>query len=176
MNHPTKAAKSAPRAAQPPESPCCVCGGPANMHICGACAAVARPTIPAVPETPTVANTVVCRKRPRHRFDVDGEPFPWFLHEDGPRFSLVGTGLHLVHVRLIPILIGGGREDRFTHDCRSAAPVIAGVAFPWHIDERGLVYRASRNEVPTVELSFYAEHVDTDGQIGIDLNTLDIRD
>lgn len=179
MNHPVNTPETALRLTQPQDAPCCVCGGPAFMQICARCAIVAPPVNPGPLTAPELAHTVVYRhpcdcssaSRPlqhgehaEHRFDVDGQPFPWFIHEDGPRFTRAETGLFMVHVRFFPGLARGGHFGRFAHEHRKP-PVIAGVVFPWVLDTSGVIYRSGRDQVPTIELTFYAEQVDADCEI-----------
>lgn len=184
-DHPTEALKNAPRPTQRHDGlSCCVCGTPADSHldthICADCAAVTWPA-GATAITPHMAERVVYRhpcdcataSRPpgpgehaEHRFDVDGQEFPWYLHEEGPRFTQVDENLYMIHVRIFTGLVGG-RFGAFVHDYPKP-PIIAGITFPWLIDEYGITYRCSRTEAPTVELSFFARYVDADFQIGTD--------
>lgn len=92
-------------------------------------------------------------------FLVDGAPFPWPIAEDGPRARKVGDTLHLVEVEIFAV-------DSFSHADNPvmsggwSQPCISGIEFPWLISEDGLTYQASRFDVATVTLAFFADTVD----------------
>lgn len=101
-----------------------------------------------------------------HRFDVDGESFPWYIHEDGPSFTRLKDDLWRIDVRMY-----GHLQDGLFHDSNGgvvidAQPnlIISGREFPWAISGDGFTYHRSHKELASVRLGFFAEHVDTDGQ------------
>lgn len=119
-----------------------------------------------------------------HRFDVDGQPFPWHISEDGARFTRLLDDFYRVDVDILPILRAkpdnklptGGRlyrdartkeeaRSEEVRDSRDGGLFIAGVEFPWVIAEDGIAYTRSRTTVATITLSFFAESVDTDGEV-----------
>jgi hypothetical protein len=100
-----------------------------------------------------------------HRFDVDGQPFPWHITERGPAFSQLPNGLYVVRLEMFCIPKDASGLGSFAQ-VHGHAPVIGGLEFPWWITEAGLMYRASRKELATVQLGFFAESVDADCEIG----------
>lgn len=123
-----------------------------------------------------------------HRFDVDGEPFPWYISVEGPSFKRVGplvesisADLHptcyLVTVRIFCALAYtrvvdfGGKtvaeltSPEFSFATSQSGLVIAGKEFPWVISEEGVKYQHARREPASVTLSFFAQHVDADCEI-----------
>ncbi|MCV7174935.1 hypothetical protein [Mycolicibacterium sphagni] len=132
--------------------------------------------------SPIVARTVVYRhpcecasasrplaegEKPEHRFDVDGEPFPWYITEDGPRFTRLRDDMYLVHVRIIGILreSGEGFTGNIFQHTYPRRIELAGHPFPWVIHEDGITYRSARMEAAYVELAFLAESIDVDCEI-----------
>lgn len=89
-----------------------------------------------------------------HRFDVDGEPFPWYITEDGATFRQLCPNLYVVGVTVMVI-------GRFTHH-DTEQPQLDGVAFPWAL-HGPVTYTTDGTGISRLELGFLAEHVDTDG-------------
>lgn len=133
--------------------------------------------------TATVARTVVYRhtcdcantnrqlmpgEEPEHRFDVDGEPFPWYITEDGATFHRTENGLYLVAVRIIPVDPTTGEYVEFRHHVHNA-PQLGDRELPWLIT--GPITWQSDRGYGVLELTFLAEHVDTDGEISEELPT-----
>ena len=137
-------------------------------------------------DSPRIAKTVVYRhpcdcdhaSRPlepgehaEHRFDVDGQPFPWHIAEEGATFNQIAPGLVAVTVRLMPFVrstnellnvvlgtLDAQQPLAFQHVDGTIRP------FPWLTltDSFSVTYG---DFLPIVSLSFVAEHVDTDGEI-----------
>lgn len=99
-----------------------------------------------------------------HRFDVDGAIFPWYISEEGPRVTQL-DGMYTVEVTIFGVLRDDAGAPSVVSDTQYGALEICGLTFPWSITADGLTYRRSHTEVPTVHLSFFAEHVDTDGHV-----------
>jgi len=123
---------------------------------------------------PRFAKTVVAdikaatRKDPRAAFKVDGESFPWLLSEDGPTARKIHD-IYLVSVKILVVsLKDEDLPETFHHEWKNpeqnigwGQPVIQGIVFPWTITHDGLTYRsAGCKDIPTVELEFFAEHVE----------------
>lgn len=124
---------------------------------------------------PTIAKTVVADINAgtdadwRAAFKVDGESFPWLLSEEGPTARKVSDDLYLVRVTILVVsLAGEGMPETFVHEWENAdlnigwgQPTIQGIKFPWLISEDGILYRSpGSTDIPTVELEFFAEHVE----------------
>lgn len=145
---------------------------------------------------PTIAKTVVWRhpcdcdtasrpladgEKPEHRFDVDGQPFPWILPEDhGVAFTRLTDKLWRIDLTFWAIAVDGRDEEQrapkprfpsqddvaFTQQFAGyLQPVIAGIEFPWHISSDGVTFQSGGKMLPSVKLAFFAEDVDTDGPI-----------
>lgn len=139
--------------------------------------------------TATIARTVVYRhtcdcpntnrqlmpgEEPEHRFDVDGEPFPWHITEDGATFHRTKNGLYLVAVRIVPFLRANNAPVPFSHDWPvPAAPRLGDRPFPWAITGP-LIYTLDERGEPTIELTFVAADVDTDGEISVEKPTREV--
>lgn len=105
-------------------------------------------------------------EEPEHRFDVDGEPFPFGMHPDGPRFARIDHGLIRVDVRIYPVLSPSNEWVRIGVDANLQPHLFIGdAAFPWAITEDGFTIHASRHTVAYVDLAFLAKSVDTDGPV-----------
>lgn len=109
-----------------------------------------------------IAETVKVRPEPEYLFDVDGEPFPWFLTRSGPTVARYPM-IYVVHVQLYCLDL----KTKAVLDFRSSGynghtPVIGGVEFPWDITDDGYVYQSGTKVLPSVTLSFLAREVDID--------------
>ena len=131
--------------------------------------------------SPQIAKTVVYRHRchcdnanvvpgegeaDEHRFDVDGEPFPWLITEDGATFSKRGD-IYMVTLSVLPMLADpqarGSRIERFTVP-EYNVPLIGTRLFPWALT--GSYSIAVEPEgIPVLTLTFLAEDLDTDGDV-----------
>lgn len=118
---------------------------------------------------PPMAKTVEVdhSKDGRARFSVDGEPFPWWVSEEGPSFKKLATDLYLVKVRIIATHTPmDDLAEGFSHGGLPSGedwpqPVILGIEFPWLISEDGFIYRSQGcKDIPTVELGFFTESVE----------------
>jgi hypothetical protein len=96
-----------------------------------------------------VAGSVTCHTDTK-TFTVDGDPFPWFITEDGPRATRFRDDLYAVHVTVIA-------QDSFACTGIQASPVINGIMFPWYLTEDGYTFKTRRGDIPTVELSFFTK-------------------
>uniref|UniRef100_A0AAU8GMG2 Minor tail protein n=1 Tax=Mycobacterium phage JustASigh TaxID=3158894 RepID=A0AAU8GMG2_9CAUD len=119
-------------------------------------------------DCPNTNRELMPGEEPEHRFDVDGEPFPWYITEDGATFHRTETGLYLVAVRIIPIHPTTGEYVEFRHHVHHA-PQLGTSEFPWLIT--GPITWQSDRGYGVLELTFLAEHVDTDGEISEELPT-----
>jgi hypothetical protein len=97
-----------------------------------------------------------------HRFDVDGEPFPWYITEEGPRFTRVEDGSFVVHVPILPN-VGVGEVVAVHVDDKGLAPylTLGGELFPWSITEKGVDIHVA-SSLTVVRLGFFARSVDVD--------------
>lgn len=126
---------------------------------------------------PTIAKTVVFRhpcdcptaSRPlgagehaEHRFDVDGEPFPWRIAEPGPRFVRHGDAV-MVTVDIFPMDPDSYEWLSFSHTYGEVGE-IGGRPFPWVIVGE-VIYRHHFDDIPKLTLTFVADEVDADVDI-----------
>lgn len=105
-----------------------------------------------------------------HRFDVDGEPFPWHITEAGATFRRRGE-LYLVSLTLVPLLrenneacdvtFGIGRYPVLTPRVQAerARP------FPWALIDPLTLTQDGGPDIPLLDLTFIAQHVDADVDI-----------
>ncbi|QEA10851.1 hypothetical protein [Mycobacterium phage Weirdo19] len=130
---------------------------------------------------PTIARTVVYRHRchcdnanttpgpgqaDEHRFDVDGQPFPWHITEDGATFLRTEAGLYLVSVQILPYPVGGDDLVEFRHR-DGGPPMLGDRPFPWAMTgTMNYSIPDIATDHPVLDLTFVAEHVDTDGEVG----------
>lgn len=136
---------------------------------------------------PPVAKTVVWRhpchcksasrplepgEEPEHRFDVDGQPFPWYITEGGASFVKHGEH-YLVKVEILPIECDGNNEPLdITLSYWRRQVRIGERLFPWAILSGSLVATMGEGDFPMLKLTFIAEHVDADVEIpGLDIWT-----
>lgn len=91
-------------------------------------------------------------------FTVDGEQFPWFISEEGPRATPLYGDLFAVHVDII-VLDPDGDNESFAADSWHGQPVIAGRVFPWYITEDGYCFEVSRCDCAVVKLAFLAHSI-----------------
>ncbi|ORA24905.1 hypothetical protein [Mycobacterium aquaticum] len=100
-----------------------------------------------------------------HRFDVDGEPFPWLITEQGAKFTRTPSGLYLVEVTILVLDLEAYPAE--FHHAPGSQPLIGGREFPWVITGPAVYsYAAYEQYSGHLALTFVAEHVDTDGEIG----------
>jgi hypothetical protein len=104
-------------------------------------------------------------EEPEHRFDVDGRPFPWHLAEDRPAEFRKQGPLYRVSVRILPVTVDNRQRVGVHFNPPEGYPIIGGVEFPWAITDDGLTYTAGPRRVPILELTFLANHVDSDLEI-----------
>lgn len=122
------------------------------------------------------ASTVVYRTKPAYRFEVDGQPFPFHITEDGATFAKDATGLYRVTCVLLPCISGYPAALRTIVDadgCLSFEDASGNRGeFPWHIT--GPVFiSAGDNTTPLIALTFIAEDVDTDTEVAVDQDAND---
>lgn len=102
-----------------------------------------------------------------HRFDVDGEPFPWYITEAGARFTKQGEA-YLVEVDIIPIEAGGNHDLLdITISYWRRQPRIGDRAFPWAILDGSIRVDVLDGSFPVLHLVFLANEVDTDGDVAV---------
>lgn len=134
---------------------------------------------------PPIAKTVVWRhpcncpsasrplepgEQPEHRFDVDGDPFPWYIAENGASF-VKHLGVYLVKVEIFPIEYDGNRDVLdITLSYWRRQPRIGDRLFPWAILDGSINADVAAGAFPVLHLTFIAESVDAD----IDIPDLDI--
>lgn len=113
---------------------------------------------------PRIAKTVVADANAGENcFLVDGEPFPWYITEDGPIARKIADDLYQVHVLIYTCLFSGDQLHGLHHEDKDITwdnPILSGIQFPWLITQDGFTYRASSLDVPSVELEFFAESVE----------------
>lgn len=135
--------------------------------------------------TPPIAQTVVWRhpcdcasasrsllpgEEPEHRFDVDGQPFPWHLEEHRPAWFRYDGSLYLVTVRIFPLARDTMEMQRTEFD-EYGLPTFVHVngdrtPFPWLLAAKPVSFTAGgRGNLPLLRLTFLAEHVDADVEI-----------
>ncbi len=119
-------------------------------------------------------------EKAEHRFEVDGKPFPFHIAEPGAKFTKTATGLYLVECTIFPL-------SRATNEpLRTVVDLYGQIAFdhvdgrrepfPWAlVDKPVTLIGGDRRNVTTVALTFIAEYVDTDAEIGVEQPTDDIR-
>lgn len=101
--------------------------------------------------------------RQSHRFDIDGQPFPWHITRPGARFAS-HHGIYVVRVTVIPILISGG-EPLPIHLNPDGPPSIGDTQFPWWIEPGISARQGSVVTIPLLEMGILARRVDTDAPI-----------
>lgn len=133
------------------------------------------------PERPPIAGRIVYRHRchcdnanvkplagegDEHRFDVDGAPFPWYITEEGARFSKAGVGLYLVEVDILGLEADGNHNPLdITLSYWRKQPRIGERPFPWAITGDEIMVTQEAGGIPILHLEFLAFDVDTDGEI-----------
>ena len=117
-------------------------------------------------DCPTASRPLEPGEESEHRFDVDGEPFPWHLHEERPATfrKLLPHNVFEVSLRIMPVTRATSMPLEVSFDF-IGCPSIGGVKFPWALARRPVIFTASRELGPILELTFIAEHVDSDGPI-----------
>lgn len=117
---------------------------------------------------PTASRPLAAGEEPEHRFDVDGEPFPYYVTTDGAAFRKSGS-LYLVSTTLFPI--APGNRERLSivldFDGLPSFEYVDGTRkpFPWALSHEPVTVRAEPSSCPLVSLTFLAYNVDTDGDI-----------
>lgn len=97
-----------------------------------------------------------------HRFEVDGQPFPWYISEKGPLATRLADDFWRIDVEILALatptegMLPIGSSGRM-----GEIPVIGGTAFPWLMTEEGWSMTAGHKQIPTVALGFLAHNVDT---------------
>jgi hypothetical protein len=117
---------------------------------------------------PRIAESVVVdlSRKGRDMFCVDGDPFPWWISEEGPQVTRIADDLYSVWVGILGFLSGHSGDAALTHgglqgDEGWPQPVIIGIEFPWYISSDGFTYRSGgSSEVPVVELEFFTKSVE----------------
>lgn len=128
-------------------------------------------------------------EEPEHRFDVDGQPFPWLTsgdHDEQTKFTRLRDDLYRVDVTILAIRSNGesaikpelndeGRvlirqqsfvdQSLFEGSTTPGQPIIAGLEFPWLLSGDGVSYQRSHKMLPRIKLAFFARHVDADCEI-----------
>lgn len=109
-------------------------------------------------------------EQPEHRFDVNGQPFPWHITADGARFEKHG-GIYVVRCTMYPMLTHNHEMCTITIEERRP-PLItpcvntrAAQYFPWLLTERITLTQTAADPMPTLQLAFLAEHIDVDCEV-----------
>lgn len=106
-----------------------------------------------------------------HRFDVDGEPFPWHITEEGATFRKIGSlrPVYLVTVQVFPLAVANNELLRviIDRDEPLAFEYVDGTRrpFPWALADQPITTTLYPRGFPVTELTFIAEHVDADCDI-----------
>lgn len=127
---------------------------------------------PHIPDEVLIRHTCHCdtaTNRPHddepeiHRFEVDGEPFPWYISEKGPQVTRLADDFWRIDIEILGLarivteaMLPIGSSGRM-----GEIPVIGGIAFPWLMTEEGWSMTAGHKQIPTVTLGFLARNVDT---------------
>ena len=118
-------------------------------------------------------------EKPEHRFEVDGEPFPWHITEDGARFRKHTSGLYQVSCTVIPLDRTNNELLRVIVDTDQPVTFecIDGTRreFPWHITGPMFISAGDR-DIPLIALTFIAEDVDTDTEVADDQDTVPLTE
>lgn len=109
------------------------------------------------------ANQPVTVDQPEHRFDVDGQPFPFLITTDGAAFRRLDP--------LTPTYVCAVTVQAFDPDTLEPVPItfhtgwpeIGGKPFPWQILDCYL--HIDSNFHAQLHVEFTADAVDTDGPI-----------
>lgn len=117
-------------------------------------------------DCPTASRPLQPGEHPEHRFDVDGQPFPWLNTSVGATFTH-DNGIYLAHITLIPIRKDTGRPVIITIDPDLPSLLLDGQPFPWLIADDGITVEWMHNFYPLLTFDFFAHHVDTDTEIPI---------
>lgn len=108
-------------------------------------------------------------EQPEHRFDVDGEPFPWAMQEGNPSFTRLTDDLWSIAVTMFPMLSRTHQLVTVEVDEEYnglARLVVGGEVFPWEISPNdGFTIRCARNGPTTVRVAFLVRKVDTDAVV-----------
>lgn len=105
---------------------------------------------------------------PEHRFDVEGEPFPWAMQEGNPSFTRLTDNLWSIAVTMFPMLSRTHQLVTVEVDEQYdglARLVVGGEVFPWAISDDGFAIRCARNGPTTVRVAFLVRKVDTDAVV-----------
>lgn len=114
-------------------------------------------------ECATASKAPLPDRLPEHRFDVDGDPFPWHIHEDGPTFLKTAAELYLCTVKIFPMVRATNELVEFRHFA-DKQPMFGDRAFPWSI-VGPISYTVDRTGIPVLTLTFAADDVDADCEI-----------
>jgi len=106
-----------------------------------------------------------------HRFDVDGEDFPWYINERGPLVTRVLDDLYVIDLGILLLDKESKKTLKFSYwptrveDGSSVpfVPVLGDVKFPWTCTDDEMFLRFSHKQIPTVHLRFFARDVDAKG-------------
>ncbi|MCT7372708.1 hypothetical protein [Mycolicibacterium llatzerense] len=122
----------------------------------------------------TASRPLVPGEKAEHRFEVDGEPFPWHIATDGAKFRKHTSGLYQVSCTVIPLDRNNNELLRVIVDTDQPVTFeyIDGTRreFPWHVTGPVFISAGDR-DVPLIALTFIAEDVDTDTEIEVDEDT-----
>lgn len=114
-------------------------------------------------DCPTASTPLQIEGEPEHRLDVDGEPFPWLITDTGATFRRLNP-LTSVHVCTVTIMdIHPVTKEFIPIRMDSGWPEIGGKPFPWQIFD--FIVSVNERHQFAIEITFLAEHVDTDGPI-----------
>ena len=110
-------------------------------------------------DCPTASRPLAPGQQPEHRFDIDGQPFPWYITTNGATFTHTLAGLYIVRCTIIPLA-------SVKVDIESGADfVIDGRPFPWLVTTADFGILNPRLGTLLLTIGILAEHVDTDTDI-----------
>ncbi len=91
-------------------------------------------------------------------FKVDGEYFPWYISERGPKVYRYGRDLYAIEVEILEL-------EGFRIDTALGIgwPVVKDTPFPWPVTADGCRIQWARGQLATMELAFYAKKVEAEG-------------
>jgi hypothetical protein len=120
-------------------------------------------------DCPTASRPLEPGEEPEHRFDVDGEPFPWHIAEGGAKFAKLGL-LYLVAVTMFPLKSTNNEALDLVLAFLPQRPAFVDVAgdrveFPWALFGSINVHLDGDAGFPIIDLVFIAEELDADTEV-----------
>lgn len=118
-------------------------------------------------DCPTASRPLAPGQQPEHRFDIDGQPFPWYITTNGATFTHTLSGIYLVRCTIIPVRTSNGEPIALTL-IDYTPPALDGQPFPWLITNYSITIDSA---MPLLTVDIIAEHIDTDTEIQQEADT-----